>query len=123
MAPIILCLQYKIAIFLCLNLKEDRQKRLEEIASNRADRQNKRRQHRKYQTEQFIKSMQMLQANAIHDPSGPFEDYSIFLYRQTAPNFEDRVKDLEKKFIYVPVRKSFWCEFQWFLNKCAFVLL
>lgn len=46
----------------------------------------------------------MLQANAKPDASGPFEDYSIFLYRQTAPNFEDRVKDLEKKFIYVPVR-------------------
>lgn len=87
-----------------LNLKEDRQKRLEEIVANRTDRQNKRRQHRKYQTEQFIKSMQMLQANAKPDASGPFEDYSIFLYRQTAPNFEDRVKDLEKKFIYVPVR-------------------
>lgn len=50
--------------------------------------------------------MQMLQANARTDPSEPFEDYSIFLYRQTAPNFEDRVKDLEKKFTYVPVRYS-----------------
>lgn len=77
---------------------------LEEIITNRTERQNKRRQQRKLQTEQFIKSMQMLQANAILDPSGPFEDYSIFLYRQTAPNFEDRVKDLEKKFTYVPVR-------------------
>lgn len=85
-------------------LKVDRQKRLEEIATNRADRQSKRRQQRKYQTEQFIKSMQMLQANAKPDASGPFEDYSIFLYRQTAPNFEDRVKDLEKKFTYIPVR-------------------
>lgn len=85
-------------------IKEDRQKRLEEIVTNRTERQNKRRQQRKLQTEQFIKSMQMLQANAMLDPSGPFEDYSIFLYRQSAPNFEDRVKDLEKKFTYVPVR-------------------
>ncbi|KAJ8919795.1 hypothetical protein NQ315_006324 [Exocentrus adspersus] len=73
---------------------------LEEIASNRAERHNRRRQQRKLQTEQFLKSMQMLQANA-RDPE-PFEDYSIFLYRQTAPKFEDRVKDLEKQFTYVP---------------------
>lgn len=47
--------------------------------------------------------MQMLQANAKSDNSQPFEDYSIFLYRQTAPKFEDRVKDLEKQFTYIPV--------------------
>ncbi|XP_074038174.1 molecule interacting with CasL isoform X2 [Leptinotarsa decemlineata] len=80
---------------------EDRQKMLEEISSNRADRQNRRRYQRKLQTEQFLKSMQMLQANAKPD-SQPFEDYSIFLYRQTAPKFEDRVKDLEKQFTYIP---------------------
>ena len=82
--------------------KEERQKILEEIAANRTERQNKRRQQRRLQTEQFVKSMQMLQANAKSDL--PFEDYSLFVYRQTAPNFEDRVKDLEKKFTYVPVR-------------------
>lgn len=75
---------------------------LEEIASNRAERQNKRRYQRKLQTEQFLKSMQMLQANAKPDAQ-PFEDYSIFLYRQTAAKFEDRVKDLEKQFTYIPV--------------------
>lgn len=85
---------------------------LEEIATNRYDRQNKRRQQRRLQTEQFIKSMQMLQANAKPD-SQPFEDYSIFLYRQTAPNFEDRVKDLEKKFTYVPVRGVVWFLFEY----------
>lgn len=51
-----------------------------------------------------MKSMQMLQSNCKPDHSEPFEDYSIYLYRQTAPNFEDRVKNLEKQFIYVPVR-------------------
>nr|CAH7736801.1 unnamed protein product [Callosobruchus chinensis] len=80
---------------------EERQKILEELATNRAERQNKRRQQRKFQTAQFIKSMQMLQSNAKPD-SQPFEDYAIFLYRQTAPKFEDRVKDLEKQFTYVP---------------------
>lgn len=87
-------------------IKEERQKILEELAANRNDRQNRRRQQRKLQTEQFFKSMQMLQANAKPD-SQPFEDYSIFLYRQTAPKFEDRVKDLEKQFTYVPVRLVF----------------
>lgn len=48
----------------------------------------------------------MLQANAKPD-SQPFEDYAIFVYRQTAPKFEDRVKDLEKQFTYVPVRWVF----------------
>lgn len=48
----------------------------------------------------------MLEANAKSD-SQPFEDYSIFVYRQTAPKFEDRVKDLEKQFTYVPVRLVF----------------
>lgn len=45
----------------------------------------------------------MLQANTLlreRDDSGPFEDYSIFLYRQQAPVFNDRVKDLERKLLY-----------------------
>lgn len=67
--------------------------------------------------------MQMLQANAKPDQSGPFEDYSIFLYRQTAPNFEDRVKDLEKKFIYIPVRWFFRCEAQWLLTNAHDVFI
>lgn len=54
-------------------------------------------------TQQFYKSLQMLQANAKRDKEEPFEDYSIFLYRQTAPDFKDRVKELEQKILY-PVR-------------------
>ncbi|XP_028150069.1 F-actin-monooxygenase Mical isoform X3 [Diabrotica virgifera virgifera] len=84
---------------------EERQKMLEEIASNRAERHNKRKYQRKLQTEQFIKSMQMLQANAKADAQ-PFEDYAIFLYRQTAPKFEDRVKQIEKQFTYVPDQEN-----------------
>jgi len=42
----------------------------------------------------------MLQANAKHEKDEPFEDYSIFLYRQTAPDFKARVKDLEQKILY-----------------------
>ncbi|KAK5642466.1 hypothetical protein RI129_008633 [Pyrocoelia pectoralis] len=85
---------------------EERRKRLEEIAANRVDRHNKRRQQRKMQTEQFIKSMQMLQMNAKTDASEPFEDYSLFVYRQTAPDFQDRVKNLEKQFTYIPDREN-----------------
>lgn len=50
----------------------------------------------------------MLQANTLLRESGgentPFEDYSIFLYRQQAPEFNDRVKELERKLLF-PVRK------------------
>ncbi|KAF5302677.1 hypothetical protein FQA39_LY10173 [Lamprigera yunnana] len=85
---------------------EERRRRLEEIAANRIERQNKRRFQRRMQTEQFIKSMQMLQMNAKADASGPFEDYSLFVYRQTAPDFQDRVKNLEKQFTYIPDREN-----------------
>lgn len=37
------------------------------------------------------------------DENSPFEDYSIYMYRQQAPEFKDRVKDLEKKLLH-PVR-------------------
>lgn len=88
-----------------LTIKDERRlKCLEEIEANRLDRQSRRSNQRKLQTAQFIKSMQMLQANAKSDSSEPFEDYSLFVYRQTAPDFQDRVKDLERKFTYVPVR-------------------
>lgn len=85
-------------------IQEERQKRLEDIVANRNERMSRRKQQRKKQTEQFIKSMQMLHANAKFEEGVPFEDYSIYLYRQTAPNFEDRVKDLEKKLL-CPVRE------------------
>jgi F-actin monooxygenase len=49
----------------------------------------------------------MLQANNYlrenEDSSAAFEDYSIFMYRQNAPEFTDRVKELEQKLLY-PVR-------------------
>lgn len=48
----------------------------------------------------------MLQVNTLlretDDPTA-FEDYSLFIYRQHAPEFNDRVKDLERKLLY-PVR-------------------
>lgn len=107
-------------------IKEERQKRLEEIEKNRVDRMKRRQYMRKMATQQFYKSMQMLQANAKRDKDGPFEDYSIYLYRQTAPNFKDRVKDLEQKILY-PVRhehpqnkKSFYCFY--FSNTYTYIL-
>ncbi|XP_011874777.1 PREDICTED: protein-methionine sulfoxide oxidase mical3b isoform X2 [Vollenhovia emeryi] len=79
---------------------DERQKRLDEIEKHRAERMKRRQYLRKMATQQFYKSMQMLQANAKREKDEPFEDYSIFLYRQTAPDFKDRVKDLEQKILY-----------------------
>lgn len=84
-------------------VQEERAQRLQEIEVNRADRHNKRRLHRAQQTQNFYKSLHMLQANNFlreSDSSTPFEDYSIFLYRQSAPEFTDRVKELERKLMY-----------------------
>lgn len=49
----------------------------------------------------------MLQANNMREDKDtcPFEDYSIFMYRKSAPEFNERVKDLEKKLLY-PVSDS-----------------
>lgn len=87
--------------------------RLADIDANRIDRQARRRQQRKLQTENFLKSLHMLQAaNYLRendgDDSAAFEDYSIFMYRQNAPEFSDRVKELEKKLLY-PVRSCCCC--------------
>lgn len=54
--------------------------------------------------QQLMKSMQMLSSNAKHEKDEPFEDYSLFVYRMTAPDFKDRVKQLETKLLY-PVRE------------------
>lgn len=52
-----------------------------------------------------MKSVRMLQDNNKQESdNAPFEDYSMFLYRQVAPEFKERVKDLEKKLLY-PVSK------------------
>lgn len=85
-------------------LKEERMARLANIDANRVDRQNRRRQHRQIQTQNFLLSLHMLQANNYLRESGdensPFEDYSIYMYRQNAPEFTDRVKELENKLLY-----------------------
>jgi hypothetical protein len=52
----------------------------------------------------LLKSMQMLETNAKCKDSSSLEDYSLFVYRQTAPAFQDRVRDLELKLFY-PVRQ------------------
>lgn len=90
-------------------MKVERMQRLQEIETNRLERQSKRRMQRAQQTENFYKSLHMLQANNLlresDENSKPFEDYSLFMYRQTAPEFNSRVKDLEKKLLY-PVREE-----------------
>lgn len=45
--------------------------------------------------------MQMLKSNTKkREKHEGFEDYSIFLYRQTSLSFKERVKDLEQKILY-----------------------
>ncbi|XP_032295311.1 F-actin-monooxygenase Mical isoform X9 [Drosophila virilis] len=90
---------------------EERQQRLQEIEENRHDRMSRRRQQRFHQTQNFYKSLQLLQAGkllregdgvaeGVAEDGTPFEDYSIFLYRQQAPVFNDRVKELERKLLF-----------------------
>lgn len=92
--------------------QEERQERLQEIEENRQDRMSRRRQQRFHQTQNFYKSLQLLQAGkllregadgaaeGVAEDGTPFEDYSIFLYRQQAPIFNDRVKELERKLLF-----------------------
>lgn len=76
---------------------------------------SRRRQQRFHQTQNFYKSLQLLQAGkllregadgsaegggGVAEDGTPFEDYSIFLYRQQAPIFNDRVKELERKLLF-----------------------
>ncbi|KAK7790107.1 hypothetical protein R5R35_007081 [Gryllus longicercus] len=79
--------------------KEESQRRSEELSRLRMERIIRRQYLRHLQTRQFEKSMQMLQINAKveNEEEEPFEDFSLFVYRLTAPDFKDRVKDLEKK--------------------------
>jgi hypothetical protein len=73
---------------------------LQEILHNQSERQ----MHNKYMLELAIKhlhnSIQMLEANARTEDSAPFEDYSLFVYRQTAPSFQDLCRDFELKLFY-----------------------
>lgn len=101
--------------------QEERQQRLQEIEENRQDRMSRRRQQRFHQTQNFYKSLQLLQAGkllregadgaaeGVAEDGTPFEDYSIFLYRQQAPIFNDRVKELERKLLF-PVSNQDWSD-------------
>lgn len=81
-------------------MKDERQKKINEIEEHRTECMKKRQYLRQMAIQQFYKSMRMLQANAKREKNEPFEDYAISLYRQTAPDFKDRVKDLEQKILY-----------------------
>nr|XP_024218473.1 F-actin-monooxygenase Mical isoform X5 [Halyomorpha halys] len=76
----------------------ERRERLNEIEKNRTERIIRRQYMRHILNKQLEKSMTMLSTNAKSDE--PFEDYSLFVYRMTAPDFKDRVKHLENKLLY-----------------------
>ncbi|XP_069686571.1 F-actin-monooxygenase Mical isoform X3 [Periplaneta americana] len=82
------------------NITEEQWQRWEEIRQNRSERQMRRKLLLDLAKKHLHKSMQMLETNAKCDGSTPFEDYSLFVYRQTAPAFQDRVRDLELKLFY-----------------------
>uniref|UniRef100_A0A8D8W3X7 F-actin monooxygenase n=1 Tax=Cacopsylla melanoneura TaxID=428564 RepID=A0A8D8W3X7_9HEMI len=84
---------------------------IEQIEVNRAERLSKQRVQRDRDTRQFVKSMQMLAAYSRPEPGSEAptttnvdEDYGIFMYRQNAPDFKLRVKDIERK-IFHPERE------------------
>lgn len=64
----------------------------------------RRKMARELQTNQLMKSLAMMEANHWSPEDGDgFKDYSLYVYRQTAPEFTNRVKELEMKLLY-PVR-------------------
>lgn len=52
----------------------------------------------------MLQAATFLRDHESESTSTPFEDYSLFLYRQNAPEFLGRVKELEQKLLY-PVRE------------------
>lgn len=104
-----MCLR-EINLHISLNLtKDERQKKNEKFEKYRNEYMKRRLYLSKLVTRQFYKSMQMLQTNAKTKKDEPFEDYSIFLYRQSAPDFKDRIKDLEQKILYPVSQRWFDC--------------
>ncbi|CAH1389567.1 unnamed protein product [Nezara viridula] len=79
-------------------VRHERRERLNEIEKNRTERIIRKQYMRHILNKQLVKSMTMLSTNAKSDE--PFEDYSLFVYRMTAPDFKDRVKHLENKLLY-----------------------
>lgn len=51
----------------------------------------------------MLQAGKLLRGENDPDENSPFEDYSIYMYRQQAPEFKDRVKELEQKLMH-PVR-------------------
>lgn len=83
--------------------QQERETHKEELDKLRMERILRRQYLRHKESQCFEKSMQMLCGNAKDDEPTPFEDYSIFVYRQTAPDFKDRINQIEMKILY-PVR-------------------
>jgi len=67
----------------------------------------RRKMARELQTDQLMKSLAMMEANHWSPEEGSFNDYSLYVYRQTAPEFTNRVKELEMKLKY-PVSLFFF---------------
>jgi len=82
--------------------KEDRERRRQEIERNRLEREKRRMNNLILQRERFFRSMRLLQLSERREEgeSEAYEDYTMHLYRQTAPEWNERCKKLEHKLFY-----------------------
>ncbi|XP_065351605.1 F-actin-monooxygenase Mical isoform X2 [Cloeon dipterum] len=83
--------------------------RREELDRNREDRMQRRRMMRHLTSQKFVENMRRMQSvgNFYDEPrEEKTEDFSLTVYRQHAPHFKDRVKQLERQMIYCPDREN-----------------
>lgn len=66
----------------------------------------------------MLQAGKLLRGEDDNDDNSPFEDYSIYMYRQQAPEFKYRVKELEQKLLH-PVRLSNCVKRVRFVMKCC----
>jgi len=92
-----------VEIFVCAS-KEEMESRRQEIEKNREDRMQRRRMMRHLTSQNFIQNMRRMQtAGNFYDEDQKeekLEDISLKIYREHAPRFKDRVKEMETKILY-----------------------
>jgi hypothetical protein len=90
-------------IFIKNNVKKEFDTRREELERNREERMQRRRMMRHLSTQTFIQNMRRMQtAGNFYDDAKEekLEDFSLKIYREHAPQFKDRVKEMEQKILY-----------------------
>ena len=72
---------------------------------SKEERMQRRRMMRHLSTQTFIQNMRRMQTDGNFYDQDEFkedkmEDFSLIVYRQHAPRFKDRVKDMEQKILH-----------------------